>query len=416
MSEYKNAIEVNNVSKKFRLYHEKSRSLKQIALFKRQNIYEDFWVLNDINFNVEPGTTLALVGGNGSGKSTLLKMVAKILKPNKGNIKVNGRVSALLELGAGFQQDYTGRENVFLNGSILGLSEKEIKRRFDDIVGFAELEKFIDTPVRNYSSGMYMRLAFSIAVSVDPDVLLIDEVLAVGDEAFQRKCFEKINSFKVQGKTILFVSHDPLAVSRLCEKAVLLDKGQMVMMDSADKVIDRYRGILSNRQQRAEVHGDEPAEQLKVSMDNIFYNRFGTRQAEILGVSFLNPFGEDTEVVNTGDATTIEVRAKFHEDINNPIFGCIIRKENDGVLYDVYDTNTMWQNQPTGSFKKGDEVIIRYSQTADLGRGMYYISTAIASADTSVFYDWHDNVKPFHVLDDATWRGISNLRAKITVS
>ncbi len=415
MSTSENAIEVNNVSKKFRLYHEKSRSLKQIALLKRQNIYEDYWVLNDISFNVKPGTTLALVGSNGSGKSTMLKMVAKILRPNKGSIKVNGRVSALLELGAGFQQDYTGRENVFLNGSILGLSEKEIRKRFDDIVGFAELEKFIDTPVRNYSSGMYMRLAFAIAVSVDPDILLIDEVLAVGDEAFQHKCFEKIYSFKAQGKTILFVSHDPTAVTRLCDKAVLLDQGRMVMLDSSEKAIDHYRGIVSNRQQQVETNGNG-SPQVTVAVDNSYYKRFGTRQAEIVSVSLRNPFQEETEVVNTGEQTIIQFRVKFHADITNPIFGCIIRKEEEGFLNDVYDTNTLWQKQPTGTFNRGDEIVVEFSQATNLGRGNYYISPAVASEDTSTFYDWHDNVRFFRVLDDGTWRGISNLRSKITVA
>lgn len=402
---HKYAIEVTHVAKKFRLYHERSHSLKQLLLLKRKNLYEDFWVLQDISFKVEPGSTVALVGGNGSGKSTMLKMIARILKPNKGSIRTNGRVSALLELGAGFQQDYTGRENVFLNGSILGLSTKETRRRFDDIVGFSELEKFIDTPVRNYSSGMYMRLAFSIAINVDPDILLIDEVLAVGDEAFQRKCFDKILSFKQQGKTILFVSHDPYAVRRLCERAVLLDRGKMAMIGSADTVLNQYRSLLSDRYSAGGSEG----------VDNPYYNRFGSRQAEITGVSLLNGSGEETEVIQNGEETVIQFGVKVHREINNPVFGCIIRKEEEGSLKDVYNTNTLWQNRPTGSFSAGDEFVVQFVQPMNLGAGIYYISPAVASQDGSVFYDWQDNIRSFHVSDDGTWRGVSNLRSRILI-
>jgi ABC-type polysaccharide/polyol phosphate transport system ATPase subunit len=405
------AIEVIDVAKKFRLYHEKTHSLKQTMLMQRKNIYEDYWVLRDINFTVEPGSTMALIGGNGSGKSTLLKMVARILRPNSGSIKVNGRVSALLELGAGFQQDYTGRENVFLNGSILGLSEREIKKRFDEIVSFAELEKFIDTPVRNYSSGMYMRLAFSIAVSVDPDILLIDEVLAVGDEAFQRKCFEKITSFKEQGKTILFVSHDPSAVERLCEKAVLLDNGHMVAIDRAAKVIEHYRGILSSRDALPGTDGQVQEGQA----DNPYYMRHGSKHAEITRVSLLNSEGNEVGAMETGEDTVIELRVKVHEKIVNPIFGFIIRKEEAGVLHDVYKTNTMWQRSVTGTFPKGSEFSVRFAQKMNLGGGSYYISPAIAYEDAARFYDWHDNVTYFQMMDEGDWQGVVNLQSRILI-
>ncbi|GAW29464.1 ABC transporter ATP-binding protein [Carboxydocella sp. ULO1] len=234
------AVKIVGISKKFKLYQQRTYSLKEF-LIRRNNQYEEFWALKNININIPKGKTVGLVGKNGSGKSTLLKIIARILKPTEGFIEVNGKVSALLELGAGFQSDFTGRENIFLNGSILGLSNKEITNKMQDIIDFSELEDFIDTPVRNYSSGMYMRLAFAIAVNVDPDILLVDEVLAVGDEAFQKKCLEKINEYKAKGKTIIIVSHSADLVEAFCDLAVLLKQGQVEDVGTASEIIKKYR-------------------------------------------------------------------------------------------------------------------------------------------------------------------------------
>jgi len=237
-------IELKNVSKKFRLYHEKTRSLKERILGRSRNVYEELWALKDINLEIKKGETVGIIGVNGSGKTTLLKLIAKILYPTEGEIITKGKIATLIELGAGFHPDLTGRENVYLNGAILRMTKKEIDEKFDDIVKFAEIEKFIDIPLRNYSSGMKIRLGFSIAIHVNPDILLVDEVLAVGDAAFKQKCYEKIREFQKQGKTILYVSHNLESVKNLCNWTIWLDKGVIREKGKPDRVIDAYLSSL----------------------------------------------------------------------------------------------------------------------------------------------------------------------------
>jgi len=232
-------IRINNLSKRFKIYHEKIETLKERILMKK-SFFEYFWALNNITLNIRKGDILGVIGPNGSGKTTLLKLIARILKPTEGTIKTYGKVSALLELGAGFHPDLTGRENIFLNGAILKIPRKDILKKFDAIVGFSELEKFIDTPLRNYSSGMQMRLGFSIAVNTDPNILLVDEVLAVGDEHFQRKCLSKIEGFRQEKKTIIFVSHDLGTISDICDMTLCLDKGSIVKIGNSKEVIEEY--------------------------------------------------------------------------------------------------------------------------------------------------------------------------------
>lgn len=234
-------IEVDSVWKSFRLYNERQRYLKAAVLRGRRARYEEFWALTDVSFTVDEGKTFGVVGSNGSGKSTLLKCLTGIIYPEKGKIEVNGRLAALLELGAGFQPELSGRENIFLNGAILGLHRRELEKCFDDIVEFSELGRFIDTPVRNYSSGMVIRLGFAIAAHVNPEILIIDEVLSVGDQAFQKKCIDKVNSFKSQGKTILVVSHGLNLIEDLCESAIWLDRGHLRASGSSKDVIAQYQ-------------------------------------------------------------------------------------------------------------------------------------------------------------------------------
>ncbi|MBF4569841.1 ABC transporter ATP-binding protein [Plantibacter sp. VKM Ac-2880] len=234
------AVHVDSVSKKFRLYHERNQSLKSAIMRRKISVHEDFWALRDITFDVPVGSTFGLIGSNGSGKSTLLKCLAKILYPEHGNISANGKVAALLEVGSGFHPELSGRENVFLNGSILGMSRKEIQRKFDDIVSFSGVEQFIDQPVKNYSSGMYVRLGFSVAINVDPDILVVDEVLAVGDAEFQQKCFQKFEDFKAAGKTVILVSHSMGTVKQMCDHAAWINKGNLELVGPADPVIAAY--------------------------------------------------------------------------------------------------------------------------------------------------------------------------------
>jgi ABC-2 type transport system ATP-binding protein len=308
-------VRADGVWKKFRLYHERNQSLKSAVMRRGRARYEDFWALNDVSFEVHPGTTFALVGHNGSGKSTMLKCLAKILRPEKGEVAVDGKMSALLELGAGFHPELSGRENVFLNGAILGLTKRELERKFDEIVGFAGLEQFIDMPVKNYSSGMYVRLGFSVAINVDPDVLLIDEVLAVGDEEFQRKCLERVADLRSQGKTIVVVTHSLMTVRSLCDEAVWLEHGNVREMGKADQVADAYLG---------QVHVD-----LKAQEDA--NPRTGAGRVQLTGLEVLDAGGRPVDQVCTGDKITLRLHYDASEPVENPVFSFSVHTP-DGVL------------------------------------------------------------------------------------
>lgn len=300
------AIAVENVSKRYRLYHERNQSLKAALLRRRRMKFEEFWALKDVSLEIPTGETFGLIGENGSGKSTLLKCMAKILRPDQGSIAVVGKVSALLELGAGFHPELSGRENIFLNGSILGLSQRELERRFDEIVAFAGLERFIDTPVKNYSSGMYVRLGFSVAINVDPDVLLVDEVLAVGDEQFQRKCNEKFADLKAAGKTLVIVSHGLSAVRNLCDHVAWLEHGVLKQVGGAGQVVDAYVGVAhQDRESSPDGHG----------------SRWGSGEARIERIEVLDSRGMPTTKVRTGDSVTFRFHYNSPELLERPVFG-----------------------------------------------------------------------------------------------
>lgn len=240
-----NAVSVEHVSKKFRLYHERNQSLKSAVMRGRRSVHEDFWALQDVSFDVPDGSTFGLIGSNGSGKSTLLKCLAKIYTPEQGRIVSRGKVAALLEVGSGFHPELTGRENIFLNGSILGMSRKQITAKFDEIVDFSGVAEFIDQPVKNYSSGMYVRLGFSVAINVDPDILVVDEVLAVGDAEFQEKCLNKFSEFREMGKTVILVSHDMRSVTTMCDHVAWISHGAVVEVGEAAPTIKSYLDSLS---------------------------------------------------------------------------------------------------------------------------------------------------------------------------
>src|SRR3954452_3717375 len=303
------AVVVDAFSKRFRLYHERNQSLKAALMRGRRAIVDEFWALEDVSLEVPKGSTFGLIGENGSGKSTLMKCMAKILRPDKGKLTVDGKVSALLELGAGFHPELSGRENVYLNGAILGLSQKELRGKFDEIVDFAGVGQFIDQPVKNYSSGMYVRLGFSVAINFDPDVLLGDEVLAVGDEAFQRKCNEKFSDLKSAGKTIVIVSHSMVSVHNLCDRVAWLEHGRVKMLDSARKVVDEYSGNVQVDREEDEAEGSY---------------RWGSGDGRIEKVELLNDTGTPVTQVHTGRALTIRLHYEMKKPINRPVFGLAI--------------------------------------------------------------------------------------------
>ncbi|WP_258726393.1 ABC transporter ATP-binding protein [Cellulomonas sp. NS3] len=312
------SIVVDDVSKRFRMYKERNQSLKASLMRGRRAKYDEFWALRNVGFEIPTGSTFGLIGENGSGKSTLLKCLARILVPDTGSVEVTGSVAALLELGSGFHPELTGRENVYLNGSILGLSKKGIDARFDEIVDFAGIEQFIDQPVKNYSSGMYVRLGFSVAINVDPDILLVDEVLAVGDAAFQAKCMEKFADFRAAGKTVVIVSHAMGTMRTMCDHVAWLDHGRLVSAGPAMALVDDY--LDETRTDRVEVAPDEEREQ----------GRHGSGEAVVERVELLDGAGRATTSVRTGDSMTFRVHYTAHSPIERPVFGLAL--ENiDGV-------------------------------------------------------------------------------------
>ncbi len=308
------AITVDDVGKRFRIYHERNQSVKAAVMRKGRATYEDFWALRNVSLEIPTGSTYGLVGKNGSGKSTLLKCIAKILRPDEGSISSVGKMAALLELGSGFHPELSGRENIFLNGSILGLSKSTLAAKFDEIVDFAGLEQFIDTPVKNYSSGMYVKLGFSVAINVDPDVLLVDEVLAVGDSSFQRKCLEKFAEFRRAGKTVVIVSHDSGSMKNMCDEVSWLEKGVLTRTGSPVDILEEYE--------------DDSHEERIESTDGS--TRWGSGEATIEKMELIGADGVVRNRFRCGEQVTIRMHYRFDQPIKKPVFGYAI-ESLDGV-------------------------------------------------------------------------------------
>jgi ABC-2 type transport system ATP-binding protein len=371
------AVVVENVSKHFRLYHDRNQSLKATVLRRRRARYEEFLALDDVSFAVPAGTTFGLIGENGSGKSTMLKCVARILRPDAGTIDVEGKVSALLELGAGFHPELSGKENVYLNGAILGLPSKDIDRKYDEIVEFAGLERFIDTPVKNYSSGMYVRLGFSVAINVDPDVLLVDEVLAVGDEHFQRKCNEKFAELRAKDKTIVVVSHGLGMMRNICDEVAWFENGHLRMTGSAGDVIDNYI---------AEVQTDRVE-------DDAIGARWGSGEARIERVEVVGPDGNETSRLQTGDKVTFRLHYHANEPIPRPVFGLALFTL-EGVL--VTGPNTREAGLVPQRIE-GDGVIELTVDRLLLLPGTYDISVSLYDYQVVHPFDFRQKVARFDV-------------------
>jgi ABC-type polysaccharide/polyol phosphate transport system ATPase subunit len=427
------AIEVKNISKKYIIRHQKNPSLKDTIL-KGRNKFETFLALDDVSFTVDHSETFGIIGANGSGKSTLLKIIAKVLKPTKGEILVNGTVSALLELGAGFHPDLTGRENIFLNASILGLKRKEIVKRFGSIVEFSELERFIDMPVKSYSSGMYMRLGFSIAINVDPDILLVDEVLAVGDQAFQSKCYKVIYDFVRRGKTIIIVSHDLETISDLCQRVIFLRNGKIIEIGDSIKVVSKYRAFVEelerNRiieQQREErrrifksvieskrkvVDAEEIDKLSRISSGGDFENRFGSGDAEITKIELLDMDDNILDFCRYGDKVKIAFDVKFNDVVDDPIFGIRITDHRNNI---VYGTNNRLHRVKAGSYNQGDKIRLVFKQVMNFIGGAYYVSPSVGNKDTKTYCDWVINMMTINVIHRNIAEGISDLNSEISI-
>ena len=387
------ALRFDQLSKRFFLYHERPRSFQELVLNAfRRGRKDELWALKNVTFAVPKGEAWGIIGANGSGKSTLLRLVAGIIHPTSGNITIDGKVSALLELGAGFHPDLTGRENVYLSASILGLSRKEVDERFGQIVQFAGLERFIDIPVKRYSSGMFVRLGFSTAIHMRPDILLIDEILAVGDAAFQRKCWQSLLGFRQQGATIIVVSHDLRAIERLCEKAIVLENGQLVYVGGAAEAIRVYES--------------DPSLIVQVQT--------GSGEAEIVQVRLFDRLGREANTFRQGEPMTVEVSYRAREPIDDPVFGVQIWRENDlyapgGAL--CHGTNTARRGLRVGRVEGEANFQLHYDGLPLL-EGRYYLKVSVLSdASGASPYALLERVCPFRVSsDEESGAGIAMMR------
>ena len=382
------AISVDHVSKRYRLYKERSSSLKEVVTRRSVARYEEFWALKDVTLEVERGTVYGLVGHNGSGKSTLLRMMAGIQRPEKGKVRINGRVSALLELGAGFHPELTGRENVFLNAAILGLPKKEIEGLFDDIVDFSGLGEFIDTPVKVYSSGMYVRLGFSVAVHVHPEILIIDEVIAVGDEEFQRRCFEYLYKIRNQGVTIVMVTHGLGIVQNMCDRAAWMDHGEVRAEGPAPDVVFEYVQTV-NKAEEARLDVEEAAGGIRSETDL----ESGMRPIRIERVEFLNAAGDVVHTASTGDPLKVRLYYHAREPIEGPLFSFAI--ENHHGLHVA--TPGMRPTHRHEATVKGDGYVDYDIDRLVLGTGEYSLSLAIHDSNGMVRFDHQDRAVQLRV-------------------
>ena len=372
------AISVEGVSKRFRLYHDRNQTLKAAVVRGRRARYEDFWALRDVSFDIERGETFGIIGPNGSGKSTMLKCLSKILRPEEGVIDVRGSMSSLLELGAGFHQELSGRENVYLNAAILGLTRKQVDARFDDIVAFAGLDRFIDMPVKNYSSGMYVRLGFAVAINVDPEILLIDEVLAVGDETFQRKSAEKIAEFRDSHRTVVIVSHGLAQLRALCDRVAWIEAGKLVMVGPAPEVVDAYTG---------ETHEDRDTTATGAT-------RWGSGEVRITEVDLVDREGRPARHIRSGDRVAVRIAFNAPRPVPDPIFGISI-EHVDGQL--VAGTTTLRQGQTISEVHGPGEVNVLIP-ALPLAEGTYDLSVAIVDRTEKNPYDYWRRPLRFDVL------------------
>jgi lipopolysaccharide transport system ATP-binding protein len=393
------AIEFRGVSKSYSVYDTAGDRLKELLTFNRLSFHRDFWALRDVSFEVERGETFCIVGENGSGKSTLLQIVAGILQPTSGTVQVNGRVSALLELGSGFNPEFSGRDNVYMNGAILGLSTKEMDRKYQEILDFAEIGDFIHQPVKTYSSGMGVRLAFSVAIHVDPDILLVDEALAVGDIYFRQRCMRKVHELRARGVTILFVSHATGDVKSLGDRAMWLDHGVVQDLGDTERVVTGYLAAMTSKDSAYIEHKKqvidhdrevEIAPEVEEHIPNVDH-RFGDGRGEVLGISVNDPSGNPVRMLDPGTKIVVRISAKAKEELHHPIVGFMLRNH---LGVDFSGSNTTREGYELPPMLPGDVVTVDFHlDLPELSSSTFSFSPAIADGtlDHYAICDWVDN-------------------------
>lgn len=409
------AISVKGLGKSYHIYKRPQDRLKQSFLWGRKKLYEEFWAVKDVNLDIKRGETVGIIGRNGSGKSTLLQIICGTLKPSAGEVEVNGRIAALLELGSGFDPEFSGKENVYLNAAILGLEREEIDERYESIIEFADIGDFIHQPVKTYSSGMYVRLAFAVVANVDPDILVVDEALSVGDIFFVQKCIRKFEEFREKGVTIVYVSHDMNSIRKDCQRVVLLDKGNVVEIGDPKEIVDVYNALDYERI-AAEVEGVKEASAFDIAKRrlNSDVHRYGTRQAEIKDVTLFNEKGEEAKAIESLKGTRIRIKTLFLESFDDIVLGITIRNR---LGVDVYMTNTEWKKVDVPSVGKDSELEFSFTQDMDLNAGEYTITVALSQSTPKGIkrLDWVADCISFHVLSQERFGGICNLNSSICV-
>lgn len=395
-------IRVDHVSKVYRLYDKPRDRIKEAFSLSRKTYYKEHYALQDVSFEVDRGETVGIIGTNGAGKSTILKIITGVLSQTTGDVAVNGRISALLELGAGFNGEYTGVENVYLNGTMIGFSREEIDRKLDDILAFADIGDFVHQPVKTYSSGMFVRLAFAVAINIDPEILIVDEALSVGDAFFQVKCYHKFEEFKRQGRTILFVSHDLGSIQKYCDRVILLDRGRKLAEGAPKEMIDLYKKVMARQDTSEAAEKASQAERQIVmqSQDGTLWRKhmeenpncssYGNGAATILDYCVMDQDGRITNVLSAGEDYTVRMKVQFHRRLSEPVFALTIR-DKQGT--DICGTNTMYEDFNTGDVQDGDIREISFTQRMDLKGGEYLLClgcTGFTNGDFEVYHRLYD--------------------------
>jgi len=399
-------ITITNLGKAYKQYPTRWSRLREWLVPFSKPRHQLKWVLQDINFTVNPGEAVGIIGINGAGKSTLLKMITGTTQPTTGTVQITGRVAAMLELGMGFHPDFTGRQNTYMAGQILGMSVEEITQLMPEIEAFADIGDYMDQPVRVYSSGMQMRVAFSVATARRPDVLIVDEALSVGDAYFQHKSFDRIREFRKQGTTLLIVSHDKGAIQSICDRAILLNAGKLAMQGEPEAVMDYYNAMLADHQNQA-------VEQ-EISADGKVQTISGTGEAEIESAVLLNDAGLPLEVVNVGDDITLKIIARVNADLPELVLGYLIK---DRLGQPVYGTNTYHLGQPIQQIKAGERVTYQITFAANMGEGSYSVTLALHASDSHIAanYVWKDRAILFTVvnINQPHFSGVAWLPSKL---
>ena len=422
------AIRVQNVSKLYKLYDKPSDRLKESLGLTKKKKYREHYALQNLSFDIKKGECMGIIGTNGAGKSTILKIITGVLNPTRGNVEIDGRISALLELGAGFNMEYTGLENVYLNGTMIGFSKKEIDEKLDSILSFADIGDFIHQPVKTYSSGMFVRLAFAVAINIEPEILIVDEALSVGDVFFQMKCYRKFEEFKEQGKTILFVSHDLSSISKYCDRVVLLNKGEKLAEGRPKEMIDLYKKVLVGQLDLANIDKEkadmekapemgQTADRSAVTCwkDQLTQNQnaieYGDRKAEIIDYALVDDHGIVTNTIEKGRPFRIRMKVRMNEMISLPIFAYSI-KDLKGT--EITGTNTMYEQT---DFEVGKIMEITFKQDMSLQGGNYLLSLGCTGYNGVEFVVYHRlyDVCNITVVSDKNTVGYYDMNSKITV-